>query len=213
VIALSRREAGLRSPRLESIAVDLGDPQQTRQVARDLAARTVITTLVHNAGAVRENLLADTSIEDLTALTNLHLAAPITLLQACLPAMQAAHYGRVVLIASRAMLGLARRSAYSATKAGMVGLARTWALELGPQGITVNVVAPGPIEETEMFESVMGDDIERRARLAASIPVRRLGNPVDVARAVSFFVEPAADFITGQTLLVCGGSSVGILTL
>jgi NAD(P)-dependent dehydrogenase (short-subunit alcohol dehydrogenase family) len=127
--------------------------------------------------------------------------------------MKAARFGRVVLIGSRAMLGLPKRTAYSATKSGMVGMARTWALELAQHGITVNVVAPGPIEETEMFDKVLRNDTERRQRLAASIPVRRVGRPDDVARAVAFFTDPAASFITGQTLMVCGGASLGSLAL
>jgi 3-oxoacyl-[acyl-carrier protein] reductase len=213
VVSLSRRPAPLDSPRAHSVLVDLADAAATQAAARDIARRWPVTTLVHNAGATRENLLQDASLEDLAILTQLHLGAPLTLLQATLPAMQAAKFGRVVLIGSRAMLGLAKRTAYSATKSGMVGMARTWALELGSQGITVNVVAPGPIEETEMFDKVLGDDNEKRQRLAASIPVRRVGRPEDVARAVTFFTAPEASFITGQTLLVCGGASLGSLAL
>lgn len=213
VIALSRRPAGIDSPRLRSVIVDLSDAQATAEVARAIAATTAITTIVHNAGATREKLVEDVQLQDIEALTHLHLSAPLALLQANLPVMKTARYGRVVLIASRAMLGLARRTAYAATKAGMVGLARTWALELGSHGVTVNVVAPGPIEETEMYDLVLGDDQERRARLAKSIPVGRVGRPDDVARAVSFFVAPANSFVTGQTLFVCGGASVGSLTI
>ena len=128
-------------------------------------------------------------------------------------AMKAAHFGRIVLISSRAALGLAKRTAYAATKAGMLGLARTWSLELAPDGITVNVVAPGPIQDTEIFDTAVEKGSARRAALAQSIPVRRLGLPADVARAVLFFTDPEAGFVTGQTLYVCGGASVGSLTL
>ena len=134
-------------------------------------------------------------------------------MQAFLPAMTAASFGRVVLISSRAASGLESRTAYSATKAGMLGMARTWALELAPQGITVNVVAPGPIEATEMFHEVIPQGSERMQLLADSIPVRRLGLPDDISRAVTFFTDPEAGFITGQTLYVCGGTSVGSLSL
>lgn len=213
VVSLARRPAPLSSPRLHSVLADLADAAATQSAARQIAARWPVTTIVHNAGATRENLVEEASLEDLATLTQLHLGAPLTLLQAHLPAMKAAHFGRVVLIGSRAMLGLAKRTAYSATKSGMVGMARTWALELAQHGITVNVVAPGPIEETEMFDKVLGQDTERRQRLAASIPVRRIGRPEDVARAVAFFTSPAASFITGQTLLVCGGASLGSLAL
>jgi NAD(P)-dependent dehydrogenase (short-subunit alcohol dehydrogenase family) len=92
----------------------------------------------------------------------------------------------------------------------MLGMARTWALELAPQGITVNVVAPGPIE-TDNFYSVVPRG--QGERVAQSIPVRRLGQPGDVARAVMFFAHRDAGFVTGQVLYVCGGASVGSLVL
>jgi NAD(P)-dependent dehydrogenase (short-subunit alcohol dehydrogenase family) len=213
VIALSRRAAALKSPRLRSVQVDLSDPAATRQAVQEIAAHEPVTTLVHNAGAILEKPIEEVASADIDTLAHLHLTAALILVQANLAAMRATSYGRIVLISSRAVLGLAKRSAYAATKAGMLGLARTWALELGPSGITVNVVAPGPIEETEMFESVVEKGSPRRVALAQSIPVRRLGLPADVARAVLFFTDPHADFVTGQTLYVCGGASVGSLAL
>jgi NAD(P)-dependent dehydrogenase (short-subunit alcohol dehydrogenase family) len=119
----------------------------------------------------------------------------------------------VVLLSSRAAIGHQMRTSYSATKAGMLGLARTWALELAPQGITVNVVAPGPIRSTEMFHDVIPAGSDRERGLADAIPVKRLGEPQDVARAVRFFVAPENGFVTGQVLYVCGGASVGTLTI
>ena len=127
--------------------------------------------------------------------------------------MRAENYGRIVLISSRAALGLATRTAYSATKAGLIGMARTWALELAPDGITVNAIAPGPIAGTAMFHDVLPDGDPRIDALARSIPVRRLGQPEDVARAVLFLADRNSGFITGQTLFVCGGTSVGSLAL
>lgn len=161
---------------------------------------------------LRPALLPDVELSDLDALVSLHVGAAIILVQAVLPAMREDGYGRVVLISSRAALGLQTRTSYSATKAAVIGMARTWALELGPWGVTVNVIAPGPVE-TDMFHEVMPDGDPRIERLAQSIPVRRLGQPADVARAVLFLADPAAGFITGQTLYVCGGASVGTLTL
>ena len=213
VIALSRRAAGVTAPRLRSVLVDLADPKATQQAAAEVAAGGPVSTIVHNAGAILEKPLEEVSPADLDTLAHLHLGAAVTLVQANLAAMRSAAYGRIVLISSRAVLGLARRTAYAATKAGMIGLCRTWALELGAAGVTVNVVAPGPIEETEMFDAVIDKSSPRRAALAQSIPVRRLGRPADVARAVMFFVDPAAGFVTGQTLYVCGGASVGSLAL
>jgi NAD(P)-dependent dehydrogenase (short-subunit alcohol dehydrogenase family) len=213
VISLARRPAGLKSARLRSVQVDLADVEATRAAVAEIAAREAITTVVHNAGAILEKPIEEVRAADIDTLAHLHLTAALTLVQANLPAMRAARFGRIVLISSRAVLGLAKRTAYAATKAGMLGLARTWSLELAPDGITVNVVAPGPIEETEIFHSVIEKGSARHAALAQSIPVRRLGLPVDVARAVLFFTDPEAGFVTGQTLYVCGGTSVGSLTL
>jgi NAD(P)-dependent dehydrogenase (short-subunit alcohol dehydrogenase family) len=122
-------------------------------------------------------------------------------------------FGRIVLMSSRGALGLQTRTAYAATKAGMIGMARTWALELAADGITVNVIAPGPISGTDMFHAVVPKGSERENALAKAIPVQRLGRPDDVARAVMFFCDRANGFVTGQTLYVCGGSSVGSLTI
>ena len=95
----------------------------------------------------------------------------------------------------------------------MIGMARTWALELAPAGITVNVVAPGPIADTDMFRQVVPEDSERAAALARTIPVGRLGRSDDIARAVMFFADPQNSFVTGQLLYVCGGASVSSFSL
>jgi NAD(P)-dependent dehydrogenase (short-subunit alcohol dehydrogenase family) len=213
VISLSRRAPDWTHEQLTSYEVDLSDADQTKQVVETIARKHDVTTFVHNAGAIRAALLEDVNIGDLAALTHLHLGAAITLVQAFLPAMKQQNFGRIVLISSRAALGLQTRTSYSATKAGIVGMARTWALELGRFGITVNVVAPGPIADTEMFESVMKPDSERALALAKAIPVGRLGRSEDVARAVAFFADPDVSFVTGQTLFVCGGASVSSMSL
>jgi NAD(P)-dependent dehydrogenase (short-subunit alcohol dehydrogenase family) len=213
VVALARRPSGLQSPTLHELSVDLADAAATAQAAAEVAQRFAIDSFVHNAGIIRPALLADVQPDDLPTLSQLHLGSAITLMQAILPQLRARRFGRVVLMSSRGALGLATRSAYSATKAGMVGLARTWALELAAEGITVNVVAPGPIRGTEMFHAVVPAESEREARLATAIPVQRLGTPDDVTRAVEFFIAPEAGFVTGQVLYVCGGASVGTLVI
>lgn len=212
VVNVSRRPATLASPLLRSVAVDLADAQATRTAVLALAAQSPATTLIHCAGAIREQPVEATTLEDLDVLAHLHLGAALSLVQANLPAMKAAHFGRIVLVSTRAMLGLARRTAYASTKAGMLGLARTWALELAPHGITVNVVAPGPIADTEMFHDVIPANSAKFASVANAVPVGRVGTPADVARAILFFIDPAAAFVTGQTLFVCGGTSVGSIT-
>jgi NAD(P)-dependent dehydrogenase (short-subunit alcohol dehydrogenase family) len=199
-------------PNVRQIQVDLTDSAATQQAAAEIARAHAVTTIVHNAGAIRPALLADVELADFHALVNLHLGAGILLAQAALPAMKAARYGRIVLVSSRAVLGLATRTSYAATKAGMLGMARTWALELAPLGITVNVVAPGPIQ-TANFHGIVPEGSPQVERVIQAIPVKRLGQPDDVARAVLFFAARDAGFVTGQVLYVCGGTSVGTLTL
>ena len=209
VVSMDRTAAEVSSSRFHDVQVDLSDAQATREAAFDVAQRFPITTVIHNAGATRARALEEVTIDDLNALTNLHLAASLSLVQANLPAMKRAQFGRIVLVSSRAVLGLARRTVYSATKAGMLGMARTWALELGMHGITVNVVAPGPIQATGVFHEIIPENSPKLPRIVESIPVKRLGMPEDVARAVLFFTAAEAGFVTGQTLFVCGGTSVG----
>ncbi|NVN85506.1 MAG: SDR family oxidoreductase [Rhodopseudomonas sp.] len=213
VISLARRKPDWSHPQLTAIEVDLLDNAATVEAAAEIAARWPVSHLIHNAGAIRAALLPDVKIDDLNALTQLHLGAAIALAQAALPGMRARKFGRIILMSSRGALGLATRSAYAATKAGMIGLARTWALELAADGITVNVVAPGPIADTEMFREVIPENSEREQKLAAAIPVGRLGRSDDVARAVMFFADPQNGFVTGQTLYVCGGASVGTIVI
>ena len=212
VVSLSRRHADIDHPRLHSMEVDLMDRQATLQAAAEAAKKFEVNTLVHNAGVIRGALLPEVKLDDLDALVELHLGSAIALTQAVLPTMKAQRFGRIVLMSSRAAVGAVTRTSYSATKAGMLGMARTWALELAPEGITVNVVAPGPIR-TDMFYDVIPADSERERALQASIPVRRIGESADVARAVSFFTDPSNSYVTGQVLYVCGGTSVGALTL
>jgi NAD(P)-dependent dehydrogenase (short-subunit alcohol dehydrogenase family) len=212
VVSLARRRSPIAHPKLHSIEVDLLDSVATATAARALADRFAPTTVVHNAGVIRPALLADVKLDDLDALVELHLGAAVLLVQAALPAMRARRFGRIVLLSSRAAVGLATRTSYSATKAGMLGMARTWALELAGDGITVNVVAPGPVR-TDMFHDVVPAGSEKERALAAAVPVKRLGEAADIARAVRFFVDPENGFVTGQVLYVCGGTSVGSLTL
>jgi NAD(P)-dependent dehydrogenase (short-subunit alcohol dehydrogenase family) len=209
VVSMDRLASSLR---VKHVQVDLTDSEATRAAAAEIASAYRVTTVIHNAGVIRPAPLPDVKLEDLHALTNLHLGAAITLTQAALPAMKDAGYGRVVLVSSRAVLGLPTRTSYSATKAGMLGMARTWALELAPLGVTVNVVAPGPIE-TDNFYSVIPRGSPQVERIAQAIPLRRLGRADDIARAVLFFADRDAGFVTGQVLYVCGGTSVGTLTL
>ena len=212
VLNLSRRKSELRNDRVTDVEVDLADPAATKRAIEELASKYEITSLVHNAGVIRPNLLEDVKLEDVEYLTNLHISTSILLTQGVLDSMKSAAYGRIVIIGSRAMLGLETRTAYSATKAAQVGLVRTWAMELGQHGITVNAVAPGPIL-TPMFTDVVPEKSDKAEQIAKTLPVRRLGRPDDVARAVMFLLSPDNGFVTGQCIFVCGGASLGTLAL
>jgi len=125
-----------------------------------------------------------------------------------LPRLRESACGRIVNIGSRAALGKIGRVGYSATKAALTGLTRSMALELAPHGITVNCIAPGPIE-TEFFTGVNDPSSPATRALTEAVPLGRLGRPEEVAGVVLFFISAEAGFITGQTLYVCGGLTIG----
>ncbi|MBO9354561.1 SDR family oxidoreductase [Bordetella petrii] len=190
-------------------AVDLCDAEATRAAVAALAAERDVLRLVNNAGTVRPALLENATPEDLAVVMALNIQAPMLLLQGLLPAMRRRQFGRIVSISSRAALGKAERTVYAASKAGLLGMTRTWALETAGDGITVNAVGPGPIA-TELFERVNPPGAPQTEKIRASIPVRRMGMPADIAHAVASLLDDRAGFITGQVLYVCGGMTVGL---
>ena len=212
VISVARHKPEFTHDNLHSVEVDLLDEGAVSKAASEIASEFDVTHLVHNAGLIWPNLLEEAKPSDITGLSQLHLGSALTLLQATLPSMKKRKFGRVMFNGSRAALGVPTRTAYSATKAAIIGMARTWALELAPHGITVNVVAPGPIQ-TDNFWGIIEKGSEKEAELAKRIPVQRLGTTEDVSNAFLFFCDPANSFVTGQTLYVCGGASVGSMSL
>lgn len=190
------------------ICVNLMDEAATTAALAEALSHGPITRLVNNVGMVRPASLDDTTADDFAAVMRLNLGVAIQATQALLAGMRAARFGRIVNVSSRAAYGKELRTAYAASKAGLIGATRTWALELGKDGITVNAVAPGPIA-TPLFTTANPPDAPRTRAIVEAIPVGRMGTPEDVAQAVSFFLSDAAGFITGQTLPVCGGITVG----
>ena len=207
VVNFSRTKPGGDFPG-ESIAVDLSDPKATQAALDALLARGPVDALINNAGLIKVAPIADLRLDDFDMQVAVNLRAVAQITRAVVPGMRAKRSGRIVTIGSRAALGKEGRSAYGATKAAVIGLTRTWALELGRSGITVNVVSPGPIE-TEMFRANNPPGSPTAQALIAQIPVGRIGTPADVAAAVAFFLRDEASFITGQVLQVCGGLSIG----
>ncbi|HEX9673229.1 MAG TPA: SDR family oxidoreductase [Burkholderiales bacterium] len=207
VITLQRRPPRFRHERLLFYAVDLADAGAARKVAGEVAAGHAVRYLVNNAGVNRPGMLENTTVEDFDHAMAVNVRAAMLLTQAFAPGMRAAGFGRIVNISSRAALGKTGRTAYSTAKAGLIGMTRTLCLELAASGITVNAIAPGPVA-TELFDRGHLPGGEKRQRVIDSIPVKRVGTPEDVARAVVFLLSPDSGYITGQTLFVCGGTSV-----
>ena len=206
----------IAAPKRESRAihhrVDLSNSAATAAVLSEVTARHSVTRLVNNAGYAKAASLEDTTFDDLSRTVEINLRATIQCTQAVLPAMKAAGFGRIVNISSRAALGKALRTAYAATKGGLISMTRGWALELAAHGITVNAVAPGPIA-TDLFDAVNPPGSPGTEKLIQGIPVKRIGQPEDIANAVSFFLSDASGYVTGQTLYVCGGRSVGAVPI
>jgi len=207
VISLQRRAPRIRHERMFFRAVDLADGAAVRTVADDIASHYCVGYLVNNAGANRPGLLEQATVEDMDYAMAVNVRAAMILVQAFVPGMRAAGFGRILNMSSRAAVGKTGRTVYSAAKAGLIGMTRTWCLELAASGITVNAIAPGPIA-TELFDRGHPPGSEKRQHVIDSIPVRRVGTPDDIARAAMFLLAPESGYVTGQTLFVCGGISV-----
>lgn len=188
----------------EWLAVDLADAEALEAVLDDLAERGTVDSLVNNAAIAQSALLEDTTDEDFDLAVAVNLRAPMICARALAPGMRERGFGRIVNISSRAHLGKTHRTAYSATKGGILSMGRVWALEYAAGGVTCNTIAPGPIR-TELFERVNPPGMPRTQEIIGTVPVARLGEPDDIANAVAFFLDERSGFVTGQVLYVCGG--------
>lgn len=191
------------------ICADLSDPDATEKALREALSEGPITRLVNNVGVVCPNPIDLQTLKEFDHVMSVNLRCALQCVQALLPGMRQAGFGRVVNMSSRAALGKELRTAYAASKAGLLGMTRVWALELGAEGITVNAIGPGPIR-TELFDRVNPADSPRTKAIIDSVPVKRLGEPADVAAATDFFLSAESGFVTGQVLYVCGGMTVGV---
>ncbi len=164
-----------------------------------------INAVVNNAGIIRDNMIWKMSVEDFDAVINVNLKGTWLMCREAAIAMKEQNFGKIVNIASRAWLGNRGQSNYSASKAGVVALTRVLALELGKFNISVNAVAPGLID-TPLTQK-LGPDVLQK--LIEAQPSKSMGSPADVANTVAFLVAEKTNFITGQTIYVDGGKSIG----
>lgn len=190
------------------LPVDLADGKATDDALTDLAARFRFDGVINNVGLVRPQRLGAVELTALEDVMRVNLHPAVQAVQALLPGMTERRWGRIVNISSLTVLGSVERTAYAAAKAALVSFSRSWALELATTGITVNAVSPGPTE-TELFRSnnAPGSDGERR--YLSGVPMGRFGQPDEIAAAIAFLLSDEAGFITGQTLHVDGGASIG----
>jgi NAD(P)-dependent dehydrogenase (short-subunit alcohol dehydrogenase family) len=196
VVGLSRRTPDIAHPAYEHRAVDLLDDPALGAALEGLAPRA----LVHAAGVLRVGRLGGLAGEDGAVMWRLHVEVATRLADALAPRMEDG--GRILLIGSRTAEGSANRSQYAASKAALRGLARSWAAELAPRRITVNVVAPAATD-TPMLR-----DPARASEPPNMPPIGRLVTPEEVAALAAFLLGPEAGAITGQQIIVCGGRSL-----
>lgn len=186
-----------------AVRADVSDPDQAEALIRAALERFGrVDLLVNNAGIKRDTLLMRMKVEDWDAVMSTNLKGAFNCTRAVTRPMLKARAGRIINIASVAgLIGNPGQANYSAAKAGLIGFTKAVARELGSRGITVNTVAPGPIE-AGMLEDLPG---EVKESFLKQIPLGRLGKPEDVAGAVVFLASDLANYITGQTLAVDGG--------
>jgi 3-oxoacyl-[acyl-carrier protein] reductase len=192
-----------------AVAADVTQRSQVQDAVDQVVAEFgALHILVNNAGVLRDNLLFKMTDDDWMTVMAVHLRGAFLCSQIAQRHMVAAHYGRIVSMSSTSALGNRGQANYSTAKAGLQGLTKTLAIELGPFGITANAIAPGFIESamTAATAERIGTTIDAmREAVAASVPVRRGGVPEDVANVAAFFAGEEAGYVTGQVIYLDGG--------
>jgi len=197
VVGVSRSEPAIAHPRFHAVPLDLAAEDATAAALLELPPALA---LVHAAGLLRVGRIGEQNPADGALMWRTHVDAAVRLVERLLPAMPDG--GRIVLIGSRVAGGAAGRAQYAASKAALVGLARSWAIELAPRGITVNVVAPGATD------TAMLSDPARAGVTPKLPPIGRFVRPEEVAALTAFLLSDMAASITGQQITICGGASL-----
>ncbi len=204
-VVAGARAVGLGADVSDAAAVEAA----TGRVVQELGG---IHVLVNNAGVTRDNLLFKMTEQDWDVVMNVHLKGAFLMTKAVQGQFVEQRYGKVVNLSSVSALGNRGQANYAAAKMGVQGFTRTLGIELGPFGINVNAVAPGFVatEMTDATAARLQLDVDEFRRLNAdATPVRRVGEPADIAAAVTFLASDEASYITGQTLYVDGGATLG----
>jgi 3-oxoacyl-[acyl-carrier protein] reductase len=210
--AASKTASELGAEKAIGVACNVGEAASVEAaVAKVVEELGKIDVLVNNAGVTRDNLLFKMTEDDWDAVMTVHLRGAFLMSREAQKHMVAAKYGKILNLSSVSALGNKGQANYSAAKMGMQGFTRTLALELGPFGINVNAIAPGFIvtEMTDATARRVGVEPEEWRKIAAdNTPVRRVGQPEDIAATAAFLCSDEASFITGQTLYVDGGAKI-----
>jgi NAD(P)-dependent dehydrogenase (short-subunit alcohol dehydrogenase family) len=186
---------------------DLADSQATQEILQKIAQHHEIDGVINNVGNALPQPLDQINLESLQAVYDLNVRTAVQVTQAFIARMKKQRWGRIINISSRSIFGKKDRTSYAAAKSALIGCTRTWALEFAHLGITVNAIAPGPIE-TELFRKARPIGSEAEKMTLIDVPVGRIGKPSEVAAAVEFLLSEDAGFITGHTLCIDGGGSL-----
>lgn len=197
VTGLSRTKVEHENPNFTSYSVDLYNQEQLTDCLNKL---TNVDTVIHAAGKMLAAPLGQIDTVESHSIWHLHVSVAEKLANHFAP--QLPQGGRIIVIGSRTSKGVAGRSQYVATKSALFGMVRSWAAELAPRGITANIIAPGATETPMLL------DPNRQSSSPKLPPIGRYISPNEVAEYVRFILSPAADAVTGQELVICGGASL-----
>ena len=192
------------------VSADLSDPERTAKLASSLAKSGNVLGIVNNVGIAKHERFECVNFAGFSMIMDLNIRPALQLTQALLAGIRTARFGRIVNVSSLVTRGLPFRSSYAAAKNALESLTRTMAVELALDGITANAVAPGPTE-TELFRENNPKGGEGEKRYLAKVPMGRFASPEEIAAAIVCLAGDNAGFITGQTLFVDGGSSLGMI--
>jgi NAD(P)-dependent dehydrogenase (short-subunit alcohol dehydrogenase family) len=188
------------------IKCDISDETEVKSLFSEiLKERKTIDALVNNAGLIRDNMIWNMELNDFNMVMDVNLKGTWLMCREAAKIMRRQNSGKIVNITSRAWLGNRGQSNYSSSKAGVVGLTRVLALELGKYNVNVNAVAPGLID-TPLTQNLPADVLKN---LIEAQPTKKMGTPDDIASICAFLLSDQSDFITGQVIHVDGGKSIG----